>query len=160
MAKNSRTDKSTGGLDEKNCDIPNIALNQLRKKKVGASKYKKTTKRSVMAGKRSIKNEKKRISETNVKDPGNPRNNKQFMKDKINSLGQRRFNPLSSVMSRVLKRLLIASTSKNALAERSAWLTSMANPANMMGEEPEKIQMVSQCISMTVAYATIFFKSV
>ena len=63
---------------------------------------------------------KNKTSETNVSEPGNPRNRRQFMNDRMKSFGQSRFKPLNSVIRRVLNRLLIASTSRKAFEERRA----------------------------------------
>ena len=71
-------------------------------------------------GKRSKKKLKKRISATNIIDPGNPRKIKRFIKLAIKSLGHRKFTPLISVINRVLKRRPIASTSKKEFVDRSA----------------------------------------
>jgi hypothetical protein len=71
-------------------------------------------------GKRSQRKEKKRTSETNVNEPGKPKNRRQLINESINNLGQRRLSPLISVISLVLKRRLIASTRRKALAERRA----------------------------------------
>jgi hypothetical protein len=93
---------------------------QLRKKKVGPIKYKKTIKIRHSEGKRSKKNEKKRISETNIIEPGKPKNTKVLIKLAKKSLGVKKFKPLISVINRVLKRRLIASTKKNELVDSNA----------------------------------------
>jgi hypothetical protein len=53
-------------------------------------------------------------------EPGKPRKIKQLTKLNIKSLGHKKFIPLISVIKRVLNLLLIASTKKNELEERSA----------------------------------------
>ena len=71
-------------------------------------------------GNRSKKKLKKSISATNITEPGNPRKIRQLTRLIKKSLGQRKFNPLISVINLVLKRRPIASTNKNELVERSA----------------------------------------
>jgi hypothetical protein len=53
-------------------------------------------------------------------EPGKPKKIKQLIKHIKNNLGQRKLIPLISVIKRVLKRLLIASTNKKELVDRSA----------------------------------------
>jgi hypothetical protein len=53
-------------------------------------------------------------------DPGNPRNTKVFNKLTRKSLGHKKLIPLISVISRVLNRLLIASTKKKEFVESKA----------------------------------------
>jgi hypothetical protein len=71
-------------------------------------------------GNKSKKNEKNKISATNIIDPGKPKKIKQLIKLTINSLGHKKFRPLISVINLVLKRLPIASTNKNELVESRA----------------------------------------
>jgi len=71
-------------------------------------------------GNKSKKNEKNKISATNIIDPGKPKKIKQLIKLTIKSLGHKKFRPLISVINLVLKRLPIASTSRNEFVERSA----------------------------------------
>jgi hypothetical protein len=93
-------------------------------------------------------------------EPGNPKNIRVFNKAHKNSLGHIKLMPLTSVISLVLKRLAIASTSKNEFVDNRAWLISMQKLANIKLDWPLTTQMVSQCISTTVEYATSFFKSI
>jgi hypothetical protein len=64
------------------------------------------------------------------------------------------------VIRRVLKRRPIASTSKNELVESRAWLINIQKLASIKADCPLITQIVSQCISTTVEYATSFFKSI
>lgn len=129
---------------------PNKAFIQDLKKKVGPSKYKNNKRNMASKGNKSIKNEKKRNSETKKIDPGKPKNIKVFSKAHRKSLGHRKFIPLISVISRVLKRLAIASTNRNELVESKAWLISIQKLANIKLDWPLTTQIVSQCISTTV----------
>ena len=58
-------------------------------------------------------------------DPGNPKKTSKLSKPTKNNLGERKFTPLTSVIRRVLKRRLIASTSRKELVESSAWLINI-----------------------------------
>lgn len=53
-------------------------------------------------------------------DPGKPKKTNEFNSITKNSLGQRKLIPLISVIRRVLKRRLIASTSKKELVDKRA----------------------------------------
>lgn len=77
-------------------------------------------KKSETRGKRSKKKLKKRISETNIIDPGKPKKISKLTKLIKNSLGHKKLIPLTSVINRVLNRRPIASTSKNEFVERRA----------------------------------------
>ena len=113
---------------------PNKEFIQLRKKKVGPNKYKKGIKKTHNKGKRSKRKLKNNISAIKKIDPGNPRKIKQLIRLIKKSLGHKKLIPLISVISRVLKRRFIASTRKNELDERRAWLISMQKLANMRQE--------------------------
>jgi len=91
-----------------------------RKKNVGTNKYRKNNRKTAPEGKKSKKKEKNKISETKKIDPGKPRNINTFNKTHKKSLGHIKLSPLISVISRVLKRLAIASTSKKEFVEISA----------------------------------------
>lgn len=67
-------------------------------------------------------------------DPGNPRNTSVFTKPIKNSLGHKKFKPLTSVISRVLNRRLIASTRKNEFVDNKAWLISIEKLANISAD--------------------------
>ena len=101
---------------------------------------------------------KKTTSAINIKEPGNPKKISKLMSIARNSLGHKKFTPLISVISRVLNRRPIASTNKNELVDKRAWPISIQKPAISRGDWPLTTQRVSQCISTTVEYATIFFK--
>jgi hypothetical protein len=101
-------------------DDPNSTFIQIRKKKVGAIKYKRTIRKRHNKGKRSKKNEKKRISATNIIDPGNPKNTRVLTRATRNNLGQRKLIPLISVINRVLNRRPIASTKRNEFVDKRA----------------------------------------
>lgn len=90
------------------------------KKNVGPNKYKNINIKSVNIGKRSKKKLKNRNSETKNIDPGKPRNIKLFNNVIKNNLGHKKFNPLTSVKSRVLNRRAIASTRRNELVDSKA----------------------------------------
>ena len=83
-----------------------------------------------------------------------------LIKHNKNSLGHKKFKPLTSVINLVLNRRAIASTNKNELVDRSAWLINIQKPDNIRDDCPLTIQRVNQCISTTVEYATNFFKSI
>jgi len=72
---NSFEDKSVGRVFNNWIEDPNSTFIQLRKKKVGPSKYNNTIKKRHKRGNRSKKKLKKRISEINIIDPGNPKKN-------------------------------------------------------------------------------------
>ena len=80
------------------------------------------------------KKEKNNISDINIIEPGKPKNTKVFTRATRNNLGHKKFNPLISVISRVLKRLLIASTKKKELVERRAWLINIEKLASMRAD--------------------------
>lgn len=101
-------------------DKPNKTLVQLLKKNVGPNKYNSIIKKIDRHGNRSKKKLKNKNSATKKIEPGKPKKIKQFSKETRKSLGHKKFIPLISVNNLVLKRRLIASTSKNELVERSA----------------------------------------
>lgn len=117
---NSLIDKSTGSFKVSALEKPNKAFIQDLKKKVGPSKYKNTNRNIESKGNKSIKNEKNKNSDTKNIEPGKPRNIRVFNNAHRKSLGHKKFIPLISVISLVLKRLAIASTSKKELVESSA----------------------------------------
>jgi len=93
-------------------------------------------------------------------DPGKPKNINVFTRAIKNSFGHKKLIPLISVISRVLNLRFIASTMKKELVESKAWLISIQKPDNIKGDWPLITQIVSQCISTTVEYATSFFRSI
>ena len=152
--------KSRGNLLFKKVEKPNIRFIQDLKKKVGPNKYKKISKNSDNAGNKSKKKVKNKNSETKKIDPGNPKNINVFNKIARKSLGHIKFIPLTSVIKRVLKRLATASTSKKEFVDSNAWLIIIQKLDSIRFDWPLTIQIVSQCISTTVEYATSFFKSI
>lgn len=54
----------------------------------------------------------------------------------------------------------MASTKRKELVESNAWLINIQKLDNNKLEYPLIIQIVNQCISTTVEYATSFFKSI
>ena len=64
-------------------------------------------------------------------DPGNPKKIRRFTKLTKNSLGQRKFIPLISVIKRVLNRRPMASTSRKEFVDSKAWLINIQKPANI-----------------------------
>lgn len=117
---NSLTERSAGNRLVSALEKPNRAFIQDLKKKVGPRRYKNSKRNIASKGNKSTKNEKKRNSETKKMDPGKPKNIKVFSKAHRKSLGHKKFIPLISVISRVLKRLAIASTNRNELVDSRA----------------------------------------
>ena len=134
----------------KNCEKPNIEFIQLLKKKVGAKRYKIINKKIAKTGNKSNEKLKNKNSAMKKIDPGKPKKIKELAKIIKNKFGHKKFNPLISVINRVLKRLLIASTNKNEFVDKSAWLINIQKLARDKGEFPLKTQIVNQCISTTV----------
>jgi hypothetical protein len=99
---------------------PNIKFIHDRKKKVGPSKYRRNIRNRESTGNRSKKNEKNKNSATNIIDPGNPKKIKLLSSIAKNNFGHIKFNPLISVIKRVLNRLATASTNKKELVESKA----------------------------------------
>jgi len=143
-------DKSSGKVFSNWIEDPNKTFIQLRKKKVGPIKYSNTIKIKQSSGNRSKKKLKKRISATNIIEPGKPKKIKQLTKLTKNSLGHKKLIPLISVISRVLKRRPIASTNKKEFVDNKAWLISIQKLANINADCPLITQIVNQCISTTV----------
>ena len=77
---------------------------------------------------------KKRISATNIIEPGKPKKISKFTKLIKNNLGHIKFTPLISVINRVLNLRPMASTNKNELVESSAWLISIQKLANIRAD--------------------------
>ena len=100
--------------------MPNKTLVQLLKKVVGAIRYNSTINHIVNKGYRSKKKLKNNISATNIIDPGKPKKISRFTKLNKNNLGHKKFTPFISVISLVLKRRPIASTSKNEFVDKRA----------------------------------------
>lgn len=119
-SKDSLAVRSIGILDFRKLEKPNIAFIQDLKKNVGANKYKNINKNSDISGNKSKKKVKNRNSETKKIDPGNPKKIRVFKSIARNNLGHIKFNPLISVIKRVLNLLATASTSKNELVESKA----------------------------------------
>ena len=117
---NSLDDKSEGSLINNLVEKPNIIFIQDLKKKVGPSKYKKTSKKTEPAGKKSKKKEKNNISETKQIEPGNPKKINMFKSIDKNNLGHKKLTPLISVIRRVLNLRATASTSKKEFVEIKA----------------------------------------
>jgi hypothetical protein len=95
-------------------------LTQLRKKKVGPNKYNKINKKKVNNGNKSKKKLKNKNSAIKKIDPGKPKKIKQLINEIKNNLGHKKFTALTSVIKRVLNRLLMASTSKKELVDNKA----------------------------------------
>jgi hypothetical protein len=131
-------------------DIPNKTLTQLRKKKVGTKRYKINNKVKHKTGKRSKKKLKNKNSAIKKIVPGKPKKIKQFKSAIKKSLGHKKFTPLISVINLVLKRRLIASTSKKEFVDKRAWLINIQKLANSKQDCPLITQIVNQCISTTV----------
>jgi hypothetical protein len=119
-SKDSLAVRSVGILDFRKFEKPNIAFIQDLKKNVGANKYKNINKNNDISGNKSKKKVKNRNSETKKIDPGNPKKIRVFKSIARNNLGHIKFNPLISVINRVLNLLATASTSKNELVDSKA----------------------------------------
>jgi len=101
-------------------DEPNKTFIQLRKKNVGPIKYSKTIKNRHSSGNKSKKKLKNSISDTNIIEPGKPKNTRQFNRLTRKSFGHKKLIPLISVIRRVLKRRPMASTNKKEFVESKA----------------------------------------
>ena len=102
----------------------------------------------------------KKNSDQNRLVHGNPKNKILVIKIIVVKLGANNHKELSSVIYRVLKRLEILSVSKKNNDDSIAWLKSI-NIADIH----DNVVLCSntksnQCISITVVYAIIFFKSI
>jgi hypothetical protein len=118
--KSSLEDKSTGKVFSSWIEDPNNTFIQLRKKNVGPIKYNSTIKIKQRRGNKSKKKLKNKISATNMMEPGKPKKIKQLINEIKNNLGHKKFTALTSVIKRVLNRLLMASTSKKELVDNKA----------------------------------------
>lgn len=127
---------------------------------MGANKYNNIIKKKERSGYKSKKKLKNKNSDIKKIVPGKPKKTKQFASIKRKSLGHKKFIELISVINRVLNRLFIASTSKKELVDKRAWLINIQKFDNIRGDWPLTIQIVNQCISTTVLYATSFFRSI
>jgi len=101
-------------------DKPKRIFIQLRKKKVGANKYNNKSKNKANIGNKSKKKLKNNNSAINKIEPGKPKKTKQFNNDIRNNFGHKKFIAESSVIKRVLKRLLMESTRKKELVDKRA----------------------------------------
>ena len=78
-----------------------------------------------------MKKEKNKNSDTKKIDPGKPKNISKLSKDTRNNFGHIKLTPLISVKSLVLKRLVMASTSRKELVDSKAWLINIQKLANI-----------------------------
>ena len=117
---------------------------------MGAKKYNKSTKYKDNIGNKSKKKTKNKNSAIKKIDPGKPKNIKQFVKEIKNNLGHKKFIPLISVINRVLKRRLIASTNRKEFVDNKAWLINIQKFAKSKQDCPLIMHIVNQCISTTV----------
>ena len=85
----SREDRSTGTFLKRLFEKPNKAFTHDLKKKVGPIKYKNSSRNSANTGKRSIKNEKKRNSDTKKREPGKPKKISKLASEAKNNLGHK-----------------------------------------------------------------------
>jgi hypothetical protein len=92
----------------------------IEKKNVGPIKYRSTRRYKAATGNKSKKKLKNKNSATKKIDPGNPKKINVFNNIAKNSFGHKKFNPLISVIRRVLNRRATASTSKNELVDNKA----------------------------------------
>jgi hypothetical protein len=92
----------------------------VRKKNVGPNKYKSIIRNKHNNGNKSKKKLKNKISAIKNIEPGNPKKIKQLIKHIKNNFGHKKFIPLISVIKRVLKRRLMASTNKNEFVDKNA----------------------------------------
>jgi hypothetical protein len=142
--------RSRGIVLKTRVESPKRALTQLLKKKVGASKYNSINKYILKIGNKSKQKLKNKNSDIKKIDPGKPKKIRRLIREKINSLGHKKFTPLISVISRVLNLLLIASTRRNEFVDKRAWLINIQNPDSIKHDCPLIMHIVSQCISTTV----------
>ena len=82
-------DKSAGAVVKKCFDDPNRAFTHVLKNMVGPIRYKRNTKYKQRTGYKSNRNEKKRISATNIIDPGKPKKTSKFASATKNSFGHK-----------------------------------------------------------------------
>jgi len=101
-------------------------------------------------GNKSKKKLKNKNSAIKKIEPGNPKKTNKFIKLNRNNLGHKKLTPLISVIKRVLNRRFIASTNKNELVDKRAWLINMQKLANIKQDCPLITHIVNQCISTTV----------
>ena len=156
----SLLDRSAGILLNSCVEKPNSRFTHDLKKNVGPRRYKNRSKVIARRGNKSTKNEKNKNSDTKNMEPGKPRNINKFTSEAKNSLGHKKFRPPNSVISLVLNLRAIASTSKKELVDNRACAISIQKLASSKLDWPLTTQIVSQCISTTVEYATNFFKSI
>jgi hypothetical protein len=97
--------------------------------------------------KKKLKN---KNSATKKIDPGNPKKINVLVKVTKKSLGHKKLTPLISVSKRVLNLLAMASTNKNEFVESNAWLINIQKLDIIRFDWPLIIQIVNQCISITV----------
>jgi hypothetical protein len=112
--------RSVGIRVESDFEKPNITFIHDRKKNVGPIKYRNTSKNNAKKGNKSKIKLKNRNSDTNIIEPGKPKNISVLSKVMRKSLGHMKFIPLTSVSKRVLNRRAIASTSKNEFVDNKA----------------------------------------
>jgi hypothetical protein len=67
-------------------------------------------------------------------DPGKPKKTRVLTKLTRKSFGHKKFKPFTSVIRRVLKRRLIASTKKKEFVESNAWLINIEKLASMSAD--------------------------
>lgn len=127
---------------------------------MGPSRYRNNSKSNAKKGNRSKKKEKKRNSETKNIEPGKPKKINKFVSEAKNNLGHKKFKPPNSVINLVLNLRAIASTRRNEFVDIRACAINIQKLANIRFDCPLITQIVSQCISTTVEYATNFFKSI
>jgi hypothetical protein len=118
--RNSLVVRSVGIRVESDFEKPNITFIHDRKKNVGPIKYRNTSKNNAKKGNKSKIKLKNRNSDTNIIEPGKPKNISVLSKVMRKSLGHMKFIPLTSVSKRVLNRRAIASTSKNEFVDNKA----------------------------------------
>jgi hypothetical protein len=99
---------------------PKSMFIQLLKKKVGPNRYSNIIKKMHIRGNKSKKKLKNKNSAIKKIEPGKPKKIKQFNKLIKNNFGHKKLTPLISVIKRVLKRLLIASTKRKEFVDKRA----------------------------------------
>ena len=118
--RNSRVVRSVGIRVDKDFEKPNITFIHDLKKNVGPIKQRNTNKNKARKGNKSNMKLKNKNSETNIMEPGKPKNINVFNKVMRKSLGHMKFMPLTSVSKRVLNRRAIASTNRNEFVDNKA----------------------------------------
>ena len=118
--RNSRVVRSVGIRIDNDFEKPNITFIQDLKKNVGPIKYRNKSRNKARNGNKSKMKLKNKNSDTNIIEPGKPKNISVLSKVIKKSLGHIKFIPLTSVNNLVLNLRAIASTNKNEFVDNNA----------------------------------------